>query len=113
MRTAAPTALRRTPTGRSRNAWRSTAACCRTGPVCSPWPATGTGWSVSLNHLAFHATDRTQVDALAAAAAEHGWIQLYPDRHPYAGGPDHYAAYLEDTDGYEVEIVAPAPDPGL
>lgn len=27
-------------------------------------------------------------------------------RHPHAGGPDSYAAYLEDEQGYEVELVA-------
>ncbi len=31
---------------------------------------------------------------------------MFQDRHPFAGGPDHYAAYLEDDDGYEVELVA-------
>jgi hypothetical protein len=36
----------------------------------------------------------------------HGWTLLFPDRHPHAGGPDHYAAYLENTDGFEVELVA-------
>lgn len=60
-----------------------------------------------LNHLAFHAADRAQVDALAAAAPEHGWSLLFADRHPHAGGAEHYAAYLEDADGYEVELVAP------
>jgi hypothetical protein len=34
---------------------------------------------------------------------------MFADRHPYAGGDQHYAAYLEDRDGYEVELVAPAP----
>lgn len=29
-----------------------------------------------VNHLAFHAADRVQVDALATAAAEHGWSLL-------------------------------------
>jgi catechol 2,3-dioxygenase-like lactoylglutathione lyase family enzyme len=60
-----------------------------------------------LNHLAFHAADRAQVDALAAAAPGHGWSPLFAERYPHAGGPDHYAAYLEDADGYEVELVAP------
>lgn len=60
-----------------------------------------------LNHLAFHATDRAQVDRLAVAAPEHSWRLLFADRHPYAGGPDQYAAYLENTDGYEAEIIAP------
>ncbi|MDA8062958.1 MAG: GNAT family N-acetyltransferase [Actinomycetota bacterium] len=59
-----------------------------------------------LNHLALHAGSRTELDALVAAAAEHGWSLLFADRHPFAGGPVHYAAYLEDEDGFEVELVA-------
>jgi len=43
---------------------------------------------------------------LAAAAPEHGWVPLFADRYPHAGGPEHYAAYLEDQDGYEVELIA-------
>ena len=60
-----------------------------------------------LNHLAFHARDRRQVDDLAVEGPRRGWSLLFADRHPNAGGPDVYAAYLENTDGYEVEIVAP------
>ncbi|HXT91249.1 MAG TPA: VOC family protein [Trebonia sp.] len=59
-----------------------------------------------LNHLAFHARTRRHVDALVAAGPEHGWTLLFPDRHPHAGGRDHYAAYLANTDGFEVELVA-------
>jgi catechol 2,3-dioxygenase-like lactoylglutathione lyase family enzyme len=61
-----------------------------------------------LNHLAFHAGPRDAVDALAAAGPDHGWTLLFPDRHPYAGGQDHYAAYLANTDAFEVELVANA-----
>lgn len=58
-----------------------------------------------LNHLAL--TARTSVvDALARDAAAHGWALLFPERHPHAGGAQHYAVYLADTDGYEVEVVA-------
>jgi catechol 2,3-dioxygenase-like lactoylglutathione lyase family enzyme len=57
-----------------------------------------------LNHLAFHAGSR--VDAIVAAAPTHGWTLLFADRHPYAGGPDHYAGYLADEDGFEVELVS-------
>ena len=60
-----------------------------------------------LNHLAFHAASPDQVDQVAADGPAHGWTLLFPDRHPHAGGPDQYAAYLENADGYEVEIVAP------
>ncbi len=59
-----------------------------------------------LNHLAFHAGPRASVDRLVAAAPDHGWSLLFPDRHPHAGGPEHYAGNLADRQGYEVELVA-------
>lgn len=59
-----------------------------------------------LNHLAFRAGTRADVDLLARRAASHGWTLLFADRHPHAGGPDHYAAYLENGEGFEVELVA-------
>jgi catechol 2,3-dioxygenase-like lactoylglutathione lyase family enzyme len=59
-----------------------------------------------LNHLAFHVESTDLVDALTAQAAPHGWTLLFPQRHPHAGGNDHYAAYLENADGFEVELVA-------
>jgi catechol 2,3-dioxygenase-like lactoylglutathione lyase family enzyme len=59
-----------------------------------------------LNHLAFHVADAETVEALVEEAPEHGWSLLFPDRHPHAGGEQHYAAYLVDTDGFEVELVA-------
>jgi catechol 2,3-dioxygenase-like lactoylglutathione lyase family enzyme len=70
--------------------------------------------SPGVNHLAFRVPghpgpDRGEVDALDALVAEapaHGWTLLFPDRHPFAGGPAHRAAYLEDADGYEVELVS-------
>ena len=59
-----------------------------------------------LNHLAFHAGGRDDVDAITAKAPAHGWTLLFPDRHPYAGGPEHYAAYLANTDAFEAELAA-------
>lgn len=64
-----------------------------------------------LNHLAFHAGTRADVDAVTREATQHGWSLMFPDRHPYAGGPAHYAAYLENRDGFEVELVAASADP--
>lgn len=61
-----------------------------------------------LNHLAFHAGSRADVDRLVDGAPAHGWSLLFTDKHPYAGGPDYYAAYLENSDGFEVELVADA-----
>jgi alkylated DNA nucleotide flippase Atl1 len=58
-----------------------------------------------LNHLAFHGGSRSDVDAVVADCAEGGWTLMFADKHPYAGGPDHYAAYLESGEGFEVELV--------
>ncbi len=46
---------------------------------------------VGLNHLAFWAESRDQVNALTEQVRARGLPVLYEDRHPYAGGPDHYA----------------------
>lgn len=59
-----------------------------------------------VNHLAFSAGSRAEVDLLARRAASHGWSLMFADRHPYAGGKDHYAAYLENGDGFQIELVA-------
>jgi len=59
-----------------------------------------------LNHLAFHAGTSEQLDALMARAGEHGWRPLFEEGYPHAGGPQHYAGYLENSDGFEVELVA-------
>jgi hypothetical protein len=42
------------------------------------------------------------VPDLTRASAAWGWLL----GQPHAGGPDHYAAYLANTDGFEVELVA-------
>jgi catechol 2,3-dioxygenase-like lactoylglutathione lyase family enzyme len=59
-----------------------------------------------LNHLAFHVQDAVTVEALAAEAIGHGWRLMFADSHPYAGGQQHHAAYLENDDSFEVELVA-------
>lgn len=60
--------------------------------------------AIGLNHLAFHAATRAQVDNLADKMRELGVQLLYEDRFPYAGGPDHYALFLEDPDRIKIEI---------
>lgn len=59
-----------------------------------------------LNHLAFVAGPPSNVDALTDAATRNGWTLMFADKHPHAGGPASYAAYLENADGFEVELVA-------
>lgn len=60
---------------------------------------------VGLNHLAFHAESREQVDAIAAELERRGVPILYPDRHPFAGGV--YGLFFEDPDRIKIELVAP------
>lgn len=62
-----------------------------------------------LNHLAFHAGSTKGVDELVRTALQQGWSLLFAEAHPYAGGPEHYAAYLSNADGFEVELVAELP----
>ncbi|PRB72563.1 VOC family protein [Arthrobacter sp. MYb213] len=59
-----------------------------------------------MNHLAFHAGTRQQLDELTIEAQEHGFTLLFAEQHPFAGGAAHYATYLEDAAGFEVELVA-------
>ncbi|WP_436345933.1 VOC family protein [Natronorubrum sp. FCH18a] len=62
--------------------------------------------AAGLNHLAFHAASREQVDRLTAGVRERANATvLYEDRHPFAGG--YYALYCEDPEGIKVEVVAP------
>lgn len=59
-----------------------------------------------VNHLAFKAGAADRVDSIMATAHEHGWRALYQDRYPHAGGPDHYAGWLENSAGFKAEVVA-------
>ena len=62
---------------------------------------------VGLNHLAFHAGSRQQVDNMTKKLEQKGVKILYADKHPFAGGEKHYAVYFEDPDRIKVELVAP------
>lgn len=62
---------------------------------------------VGLNHLAFYADSREQVDQMTEKLKERDLTILYPDRHPFAGGPDHYAVFFEAPDRMKVELAAP------
>lgn len=65
--------------------------------------------AAGLNHVAFHADTEAEVDALTEELRERGVRILYEDRHPYAGGEDHYAVFVEDPEGIKVEVVARPP----
>lgn len=58
-----------------------------------------------LNHLALRATDRVQLDRIRTTCHDHGWRELFGDRYPHAGGSDHTALFVENGEGFEVELV--------
>jgi catechol 2,3-dioxygenase-like lactoylglutathione lyase family enzyme len=62
---------------------------------------------VGLNHLAFHAESRQQVDKITTQLMGKGINILYQENHPFAGGDSHYAVFFEDPDRIKVEAVAP------
>ena len=59
-----------------------------------------------INHLALTVADLQALDALRADAPGYGWSELFADKYPHAGGDDHTALYLENSEGFEVEVVA-------
>ena len=59
-----------------------------------------------LNHLAFTVDSQAALSRILGGALDHGWSPLPTDRHPIASGAQ--VGYLEDRDGFEVELVAPA-----
>ena len=59
-----------------------------------------------LNHLAFTVDSVALFERVCCAASAHGWTTLAFEGHPIAGGG--LVTYLEDRDGFEVELVHPA-----
>lgn len=59
-----------------------------------------------LNHLALRVSSRSGLDRLRAGCAEHGWSELFAGDYPHAGGPEHVALFVENAQGFEIEIVA-------
>jgi catechol-2,3-dioxygenase len=58
-----------------------------------------------VNHLALTCPDRATLDRLRAESSEHGWHEMFADRYPHAGGEQHTALYLENSEGFEIEVV--------
>jgi catechol 2,3-dioxygenase-like lactoylglutathione lyase family enzyme len=58
-----------------------------------------------LNHVAFRLDPDVGLDEMVVRAGDHGWTRLPVESHRIAGGAE--VAYLEDRDGFEVELVAP------
>jgi catechol 2,3-dioxygenase-like lactoylglutathione lyase family enzyme len=58
-----------------------------------------------VNHIAFAVPATASLREIVAGGADHGWSELTSDRHPLAPGAAD-VVYLEDRDGFEVELVA-------
>jgi catechol 2,3-dioxygenase-like lactoylglutathione lyase family enzyme len=60
-----------------------------------------------MNHVAFNVTDGNRLTAILAECGDHGWTMLADHaQHPVVGDPT--IAYLEDQDGFEVELITPS-----
>jgi hypothetical protein len=62
-----------------------------------------------LNHLAFHIVGNDTAEALVSESHQHGWTLMFPGQHPNAIRGQSYTAYLENTEGFQIELVAPNP----
>ena len=60
-----------------------------------------------LNHLAFWAKSRAQIEHLRVQLKKRNISFLYEDKFPFAGGESHYALFFEDPDRIKIEIVSP------
>ena len=56
-------------------------------------------------HLALATDERALLDRMRAESSAHGWHERYADRYPHAGGDQHTALFLQNSEGFEVEIV--------
>jgi catechol-2,3-dioxygenase len=64
-----------------------------------------------MNHVAFGLDNAAALAGILEAAPGHGWAQLGDElRHPLSA--ELSVGYLEDADGFEVELVAPNDGPG-
>ena len=61
---------------------------------------------IGLNHLAFHAGNKADLERLRTELQARGASFLYADKYPHAGGTDSTALFFEDPDRIKVELVA-------
>ena len=36
----------------------------------------------------------------------HGWSELFAEKYPHAGGTEHTALFIENSEGFEIGIVS-------
>lgn len=57
-----------------------------------------------MNHIAFRVDSAEELSGIVHDAPDEGWSIMVDTRHPV--GRLHTVAFLEDADGFEVELVA-------
>jgi len=57
-----------------------------------------------LNHLAFHANSKTDVNELTELLKSKNVKILYSEKHPHAGGNETYSVFFEDPDRIKLEL---------
>lgn len=58
-----------------------------------------------LNRLALNCANSQRLEGIKEQAPKYGWTELFADLYPHAGGENHTALYLENDEGFEVELV--------
>lgn len=92
--------------GRSKSTRFETAARAAQSSFYAPAAGAHHRRTPGRSRLASHAGSQQEVDRLWAAAPENGWLRLYAERHPWAGGAKHCVAFLESRERFKVELVA-------
>lgn len=58
-----------------------------------------------LNRLALNCANSQRLEGIKEQVPKHGWIELFADLYPHVGGENHTALYLENDEGFGVELV--------
>lgn len=61
--------------------------------------------NAGMNHVALTVGSVEDLNGMRTQAQRYGWNELFADKFPHAGGEEHAALYLENEEGFEVEIV--------
>lgn len=71
-----------------------------------PRLGTGSGTETAPHRHAAAGSAPAALDRLREQAPANGWSELFAEAYPHAGGPEHTALFLENAQGFEMEIVA-------
>lgn len=58
-----------------------------------------------MNHVAFNCS-REVMEKIRGQLEQSGWQELFATKYPHAAGKEHFALYINNAEGFEVELVA-------